>query len=185
MDDLWPWLAVAGMGALHGLNPAAGWMLAAASGLRARDPMQAVRALAPLAAGHAASVALAGIALALGLSLDRTWVYVLAGGLLVLSVVLHLWRRAPAAGPVGMLLWSFMMSTAHGAGLVLAPALALCVRSPAAGTSGPLLTALAAVGVHMAAMLVVTGLVAAGVCRGVRWMRACRRNGKSPRPVAG
>ena len=32
MDSLWPWLAVAGMGALHGLNPATGWLLAAAAG---------------------------------------------------------------------------------------------------------------------------------------------------------
>src|SRR5260221_2301764 len=26
----WPWLAIAGVGALHGLNPANGWMFAAA-----------------------------------------------------------------------------------------------------------------------------------------------------------
>lgn len=34
MASLWPWLAVAGVGALHGLNPATGWMFAAASGVR-------------------------------------------------------------------------------------------------------------------------------------------------------
>ena len=53
-----PWLAVAGLGALHGLNPATGWILATASGLRSGDRRRALRALAPIAAGHAASVAL-------------------------------------------------------------------------------------------------------------------------------
>ena len=30
LDAWWPWLAVAGVGALHGLNPANGWLFAAA-----------------------------------------------------------------------------------------------------------------------------------------------------------
>jgi hypothetical protein len=76
-----------------------------------------------------------------------------------------------------------MVSTAHGAGLMLVPALVpLCMGdAPAArqpSVSGSLLLALAAVGVHTAAMLAVTGLVAAGVCRGVEagtcWLRIRR-----------
>ena len=35
--ELWPWLAIAGVGALHGLSPANGWLLAAACGVHARD----------------------------------------------------------------------------------------------------------------------------------------------------
>jgi hypothetical protein len=31
MANLWPWLAIAGLGALHGLSPATGWMFAARS----------------------------------------------------------------------------------------------------------------------------------------------------------
>ena len=58
MASLWPWLAVAGVGALHGLNPATGWMFAAACGVRAEDRAQARRALLPIGVGHAASVAL-------------------------------------------------------------------------------------------------------------------------------
>jgi hypothetical protein len=50
-----PWLAVAGVGALHGLNPATGWLFAAVRGVRARDCGQALRALVPIAIGHAAS----------------------------------------------------------------------------------------------------------------------------------
>jgi len=184
MSTLWPWLAIAGVGALHGLNPASGWMLAAAWGLRSGDRAQARRALVPIAAGHAASVALVAAAVAFGLSMDRTLVQVLAGGALVLVAGLRLWRRGPArawapAGHAGLALWSFMMSTAHGAGLMLVPALMpLCIgATPAkeAGASGPLLLALAAVGVHTAAMLAVTGVVASGACRGydavAGWLR--------------
>ena len=72
MASLWPWLAVAGVGALHGLNPATGWLLAAA--LRralARSRSQALRALVPIGIGHVASIALVAGAVAFGLSMDR------------------------------------------------------------------------------------------------------------------
>jgi hypothetical protein len=58
MTSIWPWLAVAGAGALHGLNPAAGWAFAAACGMRSRDRTQSLRALLPMAVGHATSIAL-------------------------------------------------------------------------------------------------------------------------------
>lgn len=35
MADPWPWLAIAGAGALHGLSPANGWLLAATCGVQA------------------------------------------------------------------------------------------------------------------------------------------------------
>jgi len=186
MASLWPWLAIAGIGALHGLNPANGWMLAAAWGLRSHDRTQALRALLPIAAGHAASVALVAAAVAFGLSLDRQLLQALAGGALVLVAGLRLWRRRPArawapTGHAGLALWSFMMSTAHGAGLMLVPALMpLCIgAAPGSGSgtgaTGPLALALAAVGVHGAAMLAVTGLLASGACRGydtaAGWLR--------------
>jgi hypothetical protein len=176
VDTLWPWLAVAGLGALHGLNPAGGWMLAAAWGLRARDPVQALRALWPIAAGHAASVALVGAAVLLGLAMDRTVLQAAAAALFAIAMLVHLWHRTPLAarapaGHAGLALWSFFASTAHGAGLMLVPALLpLCMQdAPGAGASasGPVLLALAAILLHTAAMLAVTGLVAAGVCRGL------------------
>jgi hypothetical protein len=188
MSSLWPWLAVAGVGALHGLNPASGWIWAAAWGVRSGDRAQALRALLPIAVGHLASVALVAGAVVWGLSMDRTWLQVLAGGLFAAAVIAHLSgclpkvARAPA-GHAGLALWSFMMSTAHGAGLMLVPALVpFCAgdTSPQAmSESGPLMLALAAVGVHTAAMLAVTGLIAAGACRsldaGVRWLGVRRR----------
>jgi hypothetical protein len=71
----------------------------------------------------------------------------------------------------GIALWSFLMATAHGAGLMLMSALVLlCLaENPAREitASGSLVVGLAAVGVHTAAMLVTTGVIATGVCRGV------------------
>lgn len=176
MSSLWPWLAVAGIGALHGLNPANGWIWAAAWGVRSRDRMQALRALLPIAVGHVASVALVAGAVVLGLGMDRTLLQVLAGCLFAIAVVAHLSGRLPKAaqaptGHAGLALWSFMMSTAHGTGLMLVPALVpLCAGDTLAlemAGLGPLTMAIMALGVHTAAMLAVTGLIAGGVCRGL------------------
>lgn len=177
MGSLWPWLVVAGLGALHGLNPASGWLWAAAWGVRSGDRAQALWALLPIAAGHLASVVLVGATVVWGLSLDRVALQSVAGGLLIVAAAIHLSGRAPGAargpaGHAGLALWSFMMSTAHGAGLMLVPALIpLCLGDASAGEiSAPdsLTLALAAVGVHMAAMLTVTGAIATGACRGFR-----------------
>ena len=175
MTDIWLWLSVAGVGALHGLNPAAGWMFAAAWGVRSRDRAWAMRALMPIAVGHATSVALVAGAVALGLSMDRVVLQLLAGGLLFVVAVYYLSgrthkrERAPA-GHAGLALWSFIMATAHGAGLLLVPALfSLCIANAPAReitASGSLTLALVAVGVHTAAMLAVTGVIATGVCHG-------------------
>lgn len=190
MASVWPWLAVAGVGALHGLNPATGWMLAAAWGVRSRDRAQALRALLPIAIGHTTSVALVATAVTLGLAMDRAVLQALAGGLLVAAVMVHLSGRTPTrarapAGHAGLALWSFMMSTAHGAGLMLVPALIpLCIGDGAAReitASDPLTLALAAVGVHTAAMLAVTGMMATGVCHGFdAGARLVRRLGWKP-----
>jgi len=178
MTNLWPWIAVAGVGAFHGLSPATGWMFAAAWGVRAHDAAQARRALLPIAVGHAASVAIVACAFAQGLSLDPALVQGLAGALLVGAASCRLLRgaaprtplRAPS-GHAGIALWSFLMATAHGAGLMLVPALVpLCLAGGPMReitASGSLVMALAAIGVHTVAMLVTTGLIAAGVCRSI------------------
>jgi hypothetical protein len=173
MTGIWPWLAVAGVGALHGLNPASGWMFAVAWGVRSRDRSKALRALLPIAVGHAMSILLVAGAFALGVSMDRIAMQVVAGGLLAVVLICHLSghkaRRVPA-GKAGLALWSFLMSGAHGAGLMLLPVLMpLCTGNAASrdiSASGSLALALAAVGVHTAAMLAVTGVIAIGVCRG-------------------
>ena len=56
VSDPWPWLAVAALGAYHGLNPAMGWLFAVALGLQEGRRGAVLRALPPIALGHEASV---------------------------------------------------------------------------------------------------------------------------------
>ena len=182
-----PWLAVAGVGALHGLNPATGWAFAAAWGMRAGDRAHAWRALAPIAAGHAASLASIAALATLGLVAQRGVLPWLAGGLAVFVAATHVSGHLPrrVAGQAGLALWSFAVGTVHGAGMMLVPALIpLCLSaSPAREitASGSMLLALAAVAVHMAAMLTATALTAALAGRALRRLRATLRSGSSSR----
>lgn len=176
MDAWWPWLAVAGLGALHGLSPASGWMFAAACGLRAGDGAQARRMLLPIALGHAVSVGVVAMAVMQGVLMDRALVQRAAGALLIVAAV---WRGLRPASPnaprihrdhTGIALWSCLMATAQGAGLMLVPALVpLCMAGTPAreiAARGSLPLAVAAMTLHLAAMLLVTGAIASGVCRG-------------------
>src|SRR5215471_2759911 len=63
--ELWPWVALAGLGAYHGLNPAMGWLFAVVLGLQERRRSAVLRALPPIALGHEASVAAVAALLAL------------------------------------------------------------------------------------------------------------------------
>jgi hypothetical protein len=172
MSGAWPWLAVAGLGALHGLNPGSGWMLAAAVGGERR---QALRALGPIGAGHLASVALVAAVAALGRPGGRTLLLVPAVALLVGVAVRHGPRRDAGAARrasatrAALALWAFIGSTVHGAGLMLVPALVpLCMADTPARAitaSGSLPLALAAVALHAVAMLAVSGALAVAACR--------------------
>src|SRR6267142_3024050 len=56
MTALWPWLVLAGLGAFHGINPAMGWLFAVALGLQEHKRAAVLRALLPIALGHALSI---------------------------------------------------------------------------------------------------------------------------------
>jgi len=182
VTGVWPWLAVAAAGALHGLNPAAGWALVAArSGAGGRCP-GALRALAPVAIGHAASVAAIAALATLGLVAQRGTLHWLAGGLAVVAVGVHGWghlsRRVPAAAAqAGPALWSCAMGLVQGAGLMLVPALIpLCLSgSPAREitASGSAAAAIGAVAVHMAALLAVAGAMGLLARRGWELRHRC------------
>lgn len=178
MAGLWPWIVIAGLGALHGLSPANGWMFAAAWGLRERDAGRVPLALLSIATGHMASVAVLICMFAAGAAMDRGLVQALAGALLLAAASHRLLRGAGSHGlfgepasQSGIALWSFLVASAHGAGMMLIPALLpLCLADNPAReitASGSLLLALAAVAVHMTAMLATTGIIAGGVCRGL------------------
>ncbi|HEU4626276.1 MAG TPA: hypothetical protein VFS52_16010, partial [Steroidobacteraceae bacterium] len=70
MNATWPWVALAGLGAFHGLNPAMGWLFAVALGLQRKSRGAVLLALLPIAAGHALSVAI----VIAGIGLLRTFV---------------------------------------------------------------------------------------------------------------
>jgi hypothetical protein len=131
VHNVWPWAALLLLGAAHGINPGMGWLFAVALGLQERSRGAVLRALGPIALGHAVSIGVVATAVvALNLWADPSTLRVLAG-LAVLSFGLYR-VLLPAAHPrwVGMrvtgrdlAVWSFLMSTAHGAGLMLAPVL--------------------------------------------------------------
>jgi len=155
-----------------------GWLFAVALGLQERRRSAVLKALPPIALGHALSVAIviaavAGARLALPLGVIR-W----GGGVVLMGFGAHrLWRGSRHPRWVGMrvgardlVLWSFLMSSAHGAGLMLVPVLLRLPGSAHAGHGSslgagspalPLGAAAAALGVHTAALLVVMTAVAA------------------------
>lgn len=177
MSSAWPWMALAGLGAFHGLNPAMGWLFAVALGLQRESRGAVLQALLPIAAGHALSVAVVIVAISvLRIFFDMAALEV---GAAVTLIAFGLYRLlARHRGRVGMqvsgaqlLLWSFLMATAHGAGLMLIPVLlgmpigdahSEHLHHAAAFSSlGPSVgTALAALGVHTFAMLTAAGAVA-------------------------
>ncbi|MGW3617368.1 hypothetical protein [Micromonospora arida] len=163
---------LAALGAFHGLNPAMGWLFAVARGLQERSRLALLRALPPIAAGHLASVAIVAALVSATRSVTASSALAVVGG--VVLVAFGLWRllserhfrwagmRLSAAQ---LAAWSFLMSSAHGAGLMLVPVL---VAEPVpGGHSGHLaaapvgaLSGLAAAGVHTVAMLGVALAVA-------------------------
>jgi hypothetical protein len=179
-------VALVGLGAFHGLNPAMGWLFAVARGMQERSRAALLGSLPPIAAGHAASVAVVAAVVTATRSAGWGTAVAVAGG--VLLVGFGLWRglsqrhfrwsgmRLSLSQLAG---WSFLVSSAHGAGLMLLPVLA-AGPAPASGHAGHLrdapagaLTGLAAAGLHTAAMLataaglamLVYGVVGPGVLR--------------------
>ncbi|GAA3593084.1 hypothetical protein GCM10022419_090020 [Nonomuraea rosea] len=116
------------LGAFHGLNPAMGWLFAVARGLQERSIDRLLQSIPMIALGHLASVALVALVVAGTGSLVTGTVLSVAGG--VVLVGFGLWRLLSSRHFrwVGMRLslwqlagWSFLMSSAHGAGLMLLP----------------------------------------------------------------
>src|SRR5918995_1215244 len=84
MTALWPWLAIAGLGAFHGANPAMGWLFAVALGLHRHSRAVVGWSLLPIAAGHAAAVAITvALFVLLGAVIDSAIVTRAAGLILI------------------------------------------------------------------------------------------------------
>src|SRR5947209_12449428 len=156
-SELWPWFALAALGLYHGINPAMGWLFAVALGLHRKSQRIVLLSLVPIALGHAAAVAavLAAV-LMLGLVVDRLVLTRIAAAVLIGWAIWHALyshRQRPLVGMqtglLGLVLWSFLMASAHGAGLMLIPALLPLCASPVPAAQ---LTADAAVPLALAAL---------------------------------
>lgn len=158
------WLAMAGFGAYHGLNPAMGWLFALALGLQRKSQRAIWVSLLPITAGHAASVALvAGVLLAVGRAVSLTALSRLTAAVLLgfgVYKLLTYYRHPKWVGMrVGMrdlFVWSFLMAAAHGAGLMVAPTLV----GVAGATRQAGLGVAFAVSLHTLSMLAVMAAVA-------------------------
>ena len=178
-DQLWPWLALAGLGLFHGVNPAMGWLFAVGLGLQRGRGAAVAEALPPIALGHAASIAIVVLIVVIASSaIDMALLRLAAAGCLIAFGVYrlargyrHKLRTGTQVGFFDLTLWSFLMATAHGAGLMVMPLLLELPAGTAAAShgahdhvmvtfAGSLWTGLLAVVVHTAAMLIAAGLIA-------------------------
>ena len=173
----WPWVAMALLGAYHGLNPAMGWLFALALGLQEKRRSAVIGALLPIALGHAASIAMAILLLTLVQHFLPMNLLKWAVALVLFTLGVYRLFRANHPRGAGMrvggkdlLVWSFLMASAHGAGVMLLPIL---IAQPMPGMTHhmademrmvPLSLSASAIGlavlIHTVSMFFVAGILA-------------------------
>jgi hypothetical protein len=161
-------LALAVLGAAHGINPAMGWLFAVAIGLREHSRKALLESLIPIAIGHEASVAITVLAIELTGSAIGQRAVGIAGALLLIGF--GTWKLlanrshpqwvGARLSPLELAGWSFLMSTAHGAGLMLLPVVGNATHNDLSSIGALSVDAVGLAAVHTAAMLVVMGTVA-------------------------
>lgn len=164
------------LGAYHGVNPGMGWLFAVALGMQEKSGRAVARSLVPMAIGHLVAIGIVVLAATLlgrvvPLGVVRVPVAAVLVGLGAYRLVRHRhprWVRM-RVGFRDLILWSFLMASAHGAGLMVLPVL---LGSGTVGVAGRMaahdqvsaaaspLTGLSATAVHTVGYLVVTGMVA-------------------------
>jgi hypothetical protein len=164
------------LGAYHGINPGMGWLFAVALGMQQQKASAVARSLVPIAIGHAAAIggvvlAAALLGRALPLAAIRYPVAAVLIGLGIHRLVRHRhprWVRMQV-GFRDLVMWSFLMASAHGAGLMVLPVVLVSSTVQAADhmpghshaslATSPL-AGLVATGVHTIGYLAVTGAIA-------------------------
>ena len=168
-----PWVALLALGAVHGINPAMGWLFAVARGLQERTARAVWGTLGPLALGHALAI---GVAVAVGVIAGEVIPRGAIRWLIAATLVgfgIHRLRRGrhPVFGGMrigarDLTIWSFLMATAHGAGLMVLPFVmqdtggAHAGHHALAGAGGSEAAVLGAAALHTASYLLVTGTIA-------------------------
>jgi hypothetical protein len=154
-----------------------GWLFAVSRGMQERSRKAVLRSLVPIAIGHElALVVVAVIVLAAAEVIDPGALHIAAAVVLFAFGIFRFvkprahprWTTMRVNGRE-LTLWSFLMSSAHGAGLIVAPVL-IGISSADAATNDHTIDAnadvasLAADGfgllLHVAAMILVMGVVA-------------------------
>jgi hypothetical protein len=164
------------LGAYHGINPGMGWLFAVALGMQQQKASAVARSLVPIAIGHAAAIggvvlAAALLGTALPLAVIRYFVAAVLIGLGIHCLVRHRhprWVRMRVAFR-DLVVWSFLMASAHGAGLMVLPVLLgsssvqaadhITGHNHASAATSPL-AGLVATGVHTIGYLAATGAIA-------------------------
>jgi hypothetical protein len=185
VNELWPWLTLFGLGAFHGINPAMGWLFAVGLGLQEHKRIAVIRALPPIALGHALSIGIIIAAILLARVTVPPFALKITAAAILFAFGFYRLFRSRHPNWVGMrvgfgdlTLWSFVMASAHGAGLMLIPLFLKSAPQTLAPPTGPmalhmhptcglefanfntpsLLTS--SIAVHTLGYLLVTGLVA-------------------------
>jgi hypothetical protein len=161
------------LGVFHGVNPGMGWLFAVSIGMQERSRRALLLALPFIALGHEASIGVMVVVLTATSSVVASKVVVLVGGAALLGFGgWRLWSKRHLRW-VGMRLsrwqlagWSFVMSSAHGAGLMLLPVFVFPVDEHVSsldlhrGVAHVAVSGVVALLVHVGAMIVTCGAVA-------------------------
>ena len=176
--NLAPLVTLVVLGAYHGLNPAMGWLFAVSRGMQEGSRRGVLRSLLPIAIGHElALIVVAGVVLLAAEIIDPEALHNAAAVVLFSFGIFRFVK--PRAHPRWtkmrvnnreLTLWSFLMSSAHGAGLIIAPVLIGIGSASAASdpedhvpaTADVASFAVSGVGLvlHVAAMIAVMAVIA-------------------------
>ena len=176
--NLAPLVTLVVLGAYHGLNPAMGWLFAVSRGMQEGSRRGVLRSLLPIAIGHElALIVVAAVVLLAAEVIDPQALHIAAAVVLFSFGIFRFvkprahprWTRMRVNNRE-LTLWSFLMSSAHGAGLIIAPVLIGIGSASAAtdpedhvpATADVASFAVSGVGLvlHVAAMIAVMAVVA-------------------------
>jgi hypothetical protein len=159
------------LGTYHGINPGMGWLFAVGLGLQEGRGHAVWRSLLPMALGHTLAI---GIVVALAGLIQVIVPTQIVSAVVAVSLIgfglYKLFRhRHPRFGGMrvgfkDLVVWSFLMASAHGAGLMVLPFLG--TNATAAGHHDHMAAAVSpesglfAVAIHTLGYLLVTGLAA-------------------------
>lgn len=175
------WWAVIFSGVYHGVNPGMGWPLAVSAALMTQKPIDLVKALGLLSAGHLLAMLAILLPFSMMIFLVDWEVQIRVGaGCLVMAMGIYLLinprhpRYLARVHPARLGLWSFLAAVAHGAGLMLVPIyLGICaIEDTETGhlaaqqlMAGDVQTALKVAFAHTIAMAVSGGVIAVVIYR--------------------